>query len=226
MINQLCEYGCGQVANHQLKNGKHCCSRYSTQCPEVKAKNSISRKKGLSSGGKHAGWTAFNSTRVACKYCEQEVTLSSINKHESSCYLNPDNKIDCPVCGKPIKNYRKNVTCSHECANTHFRSNENNPNWKESSYKSTCFLYHERCCVICGEANVVEVHHFDENNQNNTPENLIPLCPTHHQYMHSRFRSMIDDDVNRYHENFQTRRKSVADGLLWEQSDGGSSPPA
>ena len=34
-----CEYGCGQIANHQLKNGKWCCSSWHTKCQEVKRKN-------------------------------------------------------------------------------------------------------------------------------------------------------------------------------------------
>jgi len=38
----LCEYGCGQPAKHQFKNGKWCCSKYSSQCPEIKRK--ISKK--------------------------------------------------------------------------------------------------------------------------------------------------------------------------------------
>lgn len=38
---KLCDYGCGQEAKHPFKNGKWCCSKYSSQCSEVKNRMSI-----------------------------------------------------------------------------------------------------------------------------------------------------------------------------------------
>ena len=40
----LCDYGCGQEAKYQFKNGKWCCSSYFAKCPEVIRKNSQSNK--------------------------------------------------------------------------------------------------------------------------------------------------------------------------------------
>lgn len=37
----MCEYGCGNPAKFVLKNGRHSCSEYSTQCPINRKKNSI-----------------------------------------------------------------------------------------------------------------------------------------------------------------------------------------
>lgn len=99
----------------------------------------------------------------------------------------------------------KSVTCSHACANTYFRTGESHPNWKQSSYRTTCFLNHEKRCVVCGEDKIVEVHHLDEDKLNNLPENLIPLCPTHHQYWHSRFRYLIEDKVLGYIKHWKVR---------------------
>ena len=197
MTNQLCEYGCGQVANHRLKNGKYCCSKHYTQCQAVRSKNAKARK-----NSPQSGWRWINRQKKKCQYCDKEVGSAALKRHENSCYLNPVNKIDCPVCGKPIKNYRCGTTCSHACANTHFRSKEDNPGWRKDSYRSTCFLHHDKKCAICGESNIVAVHHFDENRTNNEPSNLIPLCPTHHQYMHSQFRVLIIDEVKKYIDNF------------------------
>ena len=45
---------------------------------------------------------------------------------------------------------------------------------------------------------MVEVHHLDENHKNNSPSNLIPLCPTHHQYWHSRYKEEIEQIVIDY----------------------------
>jgi len=39
---RLCEYGCGQKAIHQFKNGKWCCSNYISQCPIITKKRSKS----------------------------------------------------------------------------------------------------------------------------------------------------------------------------------------
>ena len=115
------------------------------------------------------------------------------------------NKI-CPVCGTEFKTKKgskeEKTTCSYSCSNTHFRSGENNPNWNLDSYRTTCFNYHKKECIICGESKIVTVHHFDENHHNNSPENLIPLCPTHHQYIHSKYKNEIIDEVVKYRDNF------------------------
>lgn len=106
----------------------------------------------------------------------------------------------CPVCSKEFETprYKPSKTCSYGCSNTYFRSGEDNPNWNPDAYRSTCFLYHEKKCVVCGEFNIVEVHHLDENKENNSPNNLVPLCPTHHQYWHSRYRHLVEDVVRSY----------------------------
>jgi ribosomal protein S27AE len=111
-------------------------------------------------------------------------------------------KIQCPVCGKvfeTLNDKKQKIVCSKACANTYFRSGENNPNYKGSeSYRSICFKYHKKECIICGEKTIVAVHHFNEDHNDNNPRNLIPLCPTHHQYMHSKHKKLIIDKVKKY----------------------------
>lgn len=113
---------------------------------------------------------------------------------------------DCPICGTKFTtgkdSPREKITCSHSCANSYFRSGVNNPNWKEHSYRTTCFHFHKKECIVCGEDKIVEVHHLDENNKNNSPNNLIPLCPTHHQYWHSRYKEEIEQIVIDYITEF------------------------
>ena len=112
----------------------------------------------------------------------------------------------CPVCGNKFETKKgirdEKTTCSYSCSNTFFRSGKQNPNWSDDSYRSTCFQYHKKECIICGENKIVTVHHFDENHKNNSPENLIPLCPTHHQYVHSRFKDEVIDKIIDYRNKF------------------------
>jgi predicted nucleic acid-binding Zn ribbon protein len=139
-----------------------------------------------------------------CDHCGEMHFRGNIAKHKKSCKSNPTNHKLCEICGSTFVG--GSVTCSTACANTKFRSGPNNPNWKDESssdsrsvaYRSTCFHYHEKKCVVCPEAIMVEVHHMDEDHTNNNPENLIPLCPTHHQYWHSRHRHLIEDRVRNY----------------------------
>lgn len=113
--------------------------------------------------------------------------------------------INCPVCNTEFETQighpKAKQTCSYACSNTHFRSGINNPNFKNDgvkSYRTICFHYHQKECIICGESNIIDVHHYDENHNNNEPENLVPLCPTHHMYMHSQYKHLIEDKVHAY----------------------------
>ena len=40
----ICEYGCGQEAFYQMKNGKWCCSKSQNSCPTSREKNKMSKK--------------------------------------------------------------------------------------------------------------------------------------------------------------------------------------
>lgn len=112
----------------------------------------------------------------------------------------------CPVCElsfKTLKGHpREKTTCSHSCSNTHF-SNLRNKNY--TNYRTICFKHHKKVCCICGENRIVEVHHYDEDNKNNKPDNLIPLCPTHHQIVHSKYVNDVMDEINFYRNVFQKR---------------------
>jgi len=108
-------------------------------------------------------------------------------------------KIDkiCPICQKPfvLKYGYEQVTCSYGCSNTFFARKRNRI---YKNYRTICFKNHEKKCVVCGEDKIVAVHHMDENKKNKDPKNLIPLCPTHHQYWHSRYRDLIKEKVENY----------------------------
>jgi len=96
---------------------------------------------------------------------------------------------NCPQCEKKFKTiYLKQQCCSRSCANSYcFRGNKHS-NYKcgKHSYRQLCFRYYEFKCIVCDENQMLDVHHLDKNRDNNVIENLIPLCPTHHRYMHNK----------------------------------------
>ncbi len=48
----------------------------------------------------------------------------------------------------------------------------------------------------------VGVHHFDGNNKNHEPDNLIPLCMTHHTYYHSRYKDLVEQKIIDYRNKY------------------------
>ena len=127
--------------------------------------------------------------KIECQKCEKEFGSNVFKRHEIKC----EGFKECPVCNKKYTGNSK--TCSYSCANKMFKTGENNGNWKQDTYQTTCFLYHKKECIICGENKIVAVHHLNENRKDNKPENLIPLCPTHHQYCHSRYRNLVEPQI-------------------------------
>ncbi len=116
---------------------------------------------------------------------------------------------ECPICGKTFivinnPDAVQKTTCSYSCSNSYFRSGLNNPN--VSNYRTICKLYHGSKCIVCNETKLIETHHVDRNHLNNDPSNLIPLCPTHHQYYHSRYRSEVEPIISSYIEEWKKNR--------------------
>ncbi len=143
--------------------------------------------------------------KIKCQYCEDEVIISNHKRHEDACYLNPDNLRLCVVCNSPIKDYKKSKgTCSHSCSNKFFSHLRNKPE-SYSRYTTICWKEHKKECVVCGEDKIVAVHHMNEDHNDNRPENLVPLCPTHHTYMHSKYKEEILPTVEEYIKTFKLR---------------------
>ncbi len=191
---QLCKYGCGKSATHQLKDGSWMCEDSKNKCPINRHKNSIAGRKPIK-------------FKTACSFCKKLFASGFVKTHESTCYLNPKNLKLCPMCTKPIKAYKGAKTCSHKCANNMFKYiGKDHWNYKGNDihdYRKICFKYHKKKCIVCNEIDVVAVHHYDNDKTNNDPRNLVPLCPTHHLYQHTnRLIYVIKECVDEYHKNF------------------------
>ncbi len=181
----LCKYDCGQEGKFKLKNGGMICSESKNKCPELIRKNKEGRKKNP------------RYKRIRCRFCGELFGNNMIKHHEKTCYLNPKNLRLCEICSKPIKDYKNCKTCSHQCGNT-LSGKERIYQDDELSYRKLCFRYHGERCIICGEKYFVHAHHIDGNRENNSPENLVPLCLVHHNYMHSQYKHLIENTVKLY----------------------------
>ena len=145
-----------------------------------------------------------NEKKHNCNYCSKKFTSGNIKRHENSCCKNPKNLKECPVC-KQLHS-KSGATCSYSCSNTLFRSGENNPNWKKNkdlNYREICFKHHKKECIVCKENKIVAVHHINEIHDDDRPENLVPLCPTHHQYVHSKYKKEVLPIIENYIKNFK-----------------------
>lgn len=89
----LCDYGCNQEANFQFSNGKRCCSKHRSSCPNMK----------------HKFQTKTSKLTAVCEVCGKIFSLGSIASHRKSCKSKK-----CLTCGKTI--FSKNKYCSHQCA--------------------------------------------------------------------------------------------------------------
>ena len=102
---------------------------------------------------------------------------------------------ECERCGTEFifegriktKTYKRAKFCSRSCAN-------NRQEWwndNATHYKTIALQHWKHECVICGFDKIVAIHHIDENHDNNDPQNLIPLCPNHHEMVHSRWKDEV-----------------------------------
>lgn len=150
------------------------------------------------------------------RWCDKNPSRSdTANLREAQATLNEKRlgalktfQVDCFACHNkffvkerekkfPIK---EKYFCSRSCANSLGGKAKAEKYHSDSvaNYTTIAWRHHEHKCCVCGEEKIVAVHHLDENHSNNDPRNLVPLCPTHHQYMHSRYKSDIKEVVDRY----------------------------
>ena len=130
---------------------------------------------------------------LECAYCGKkfERKISKLNNSKNNVYF---------CCRKCKDNAQKIISSIKEIQPLHYGIGKS-----PDVYKRICFENHQHKCCVCGEEKIVEVHHYDFNHTNNEPSNLVPLCPTHHQYIHSRYKDeiqhIVDEYVNKYINN-------------------------
>ncbi len=112
-----------------------------------------------------------------------------------TCYksLNWKPKIKkCHRCQKPRAIHAKQLCAS--CYNTTFHADKAKAYNQRKKNKITLTQFRKTTskCAICDFSHIVDIHHIDMNSTNNSPKNLIGLCPNHHRMIHNhKFRPEI-----------------------------------
>ena len=104
-----CQYGCGQDAKYQLKNGKWCCADTFNKC--------IGRRKYQKKGG--SGVIGYKHETTPCTFCNKIIAKYKLDTHISTCKFNPINiaiRI-CKECGNTHNGlYASGTFCSPLCS--------------------------------------------------------------------------------------------------------------
>lgn len=147
--------------------------------------------------------------KIKCKKCGYiwEISPASLCPSEtksnnfSGCPQCLYTIIKCDYCGKEFTRLKSDVKtsksgyhyCSKECGNRHKNSFVKSDN--SFAYRRNAFDNYEHKCAVCGWAEdirLLEVHHIDENRENNELDNLIILCPICHKKLTLHLCDLID----------------------------------
>ena len=160
--------------------------------------------------------------QVKCSKCgkEYEVELKTYNaklKENTAFYCSKEclshkgsQLCKCANCGKEVwrtnsqlaRSKTGNVYCSRSCAtsknNSLFKTGENHPNYNGNNYRKKAFDNYEHQCAVCGwneDEDILEVHHIDENRENNELDNLKILCPICHRKLTSHKYKLVENII-------------------------------
>ena len=122
-----------------------------------------------------------------CQNCKEE------KEHHAkglcySCYkkVNWKPKIKtCKRCKRKIAIHAKNLCAG--CYNCVFHSDKTRAynQRKSNNVDLKTFRKTTQRCAICGFDKIVDLHHIDKHKENNSPKNLIGLCPNHHRMINN-----------------------------------------
>jgi len=163
-----CEF-CGKGFLLKRKEGRFC----SILC---RNRNTIDKRDGLIRDNDNFliyGGIKRKSKKVICGDCGKELWVVKCRDHGGYCDL----------CSS-----KRNLLLSDSGAM------ERNSNWKGGShhtYRRMSFLQHGEKCLACDgskEAKRIEAHHIDCDRDNNSLNNLVPLCSICHKEVHRKIK--------------------------------------
>ena len=149
-----------------------------------------------------------SSANFCCRSCYNEYQKSLVGERNKS-YKRIAK--ECPNCGKELKvipakaKEYKNNFCSIQCKNEYmynYIGGEQNCNWKgeRPSYRGdfehikTLYFKETKKCAVCGTHQKIHIHHIIpyKLTQDNSLDNLIPLCARHHRIIECKTVKMLD----------------------------------
>lgn len=154
-----------------------------------------------------------NTARLRKVLLDNDIDCTHFRRHKAVTSITYD-KI-CPNCNKSftVKSGRdgdKKVCCTSICANKYFSWKQGGKNYigakDNTDYRDLIFSYLTRNdlaieCIVCKEPKVLDVHHIDEDKTNNSINNLVILCPTHHYAYHRYGDKTIVSKISEHIEN-------------------------
>ena len=152
----------------------------------------------LSEKANHSRWCDSNPKK---QYHSEKISIKAKESANLKFGKFIDFEVNCSICGKLfLLNCRENLFdkdqpryCSRICSNAiggRAKAKKYHDDSK-AHYRTVAFRHRDMHCYACGHNRILEVHHLDENHKNNDPKNLIPLCPTHHKMIHSRWKCEV-----------------------------------
>jgi hypothetical protein len=114
----ICDYGCGQEATHKFKNGKWCCAKHSSLCPNIKKKQSQKLK----------GRTPWNKNKKDC-FSDKTKNIWKQQRKGKQKSKEHKEKISNSKLGIPSVNKGKKYT-KEELKNRTYLKGEEHPQWK------------------------------------------------------------------------------------------------
>lgn len=120
-----------------------------------------------------------NKVLIKCDYCGKEF------------YRNPNKIKDFNFCCRECKDKAQRVYSGNKF--NHLRPKHYSIEPK--NYREQAFYYYPHKCAICGrneDEDILEVHHIDNDRENNDLKNLIILCPICHRKLTSNKYELIE----------------------------------
>jgi len=92
----------------------------------------------------------------------------------------------CKRCKRKMPIHAKNLCAG--CYNSTFHTDKNKAYAQRRKNNVDIKTYRKvtESCIVCGFDKIVDLHHIDHNKTNNSPENLIGLCPNHHRMINNQ----------------------------------------
>ena len=145
---------------------------------------------------------------VECTTCgyRYEVSVDTFLYRKSNkikdCYNCNNPMVVCEFCGSTFRKRKKELNktkrsyCSINCRNR--AMNDAKRKSTINNYRNVADANYKHKCSVCGwdeDEDILEVHHIDENRENNNVDNLIILCPTCHRKLTSHKYKLVDRTI-------------------------------